>query len=197
MALREVVAAGLPAVVVNPSGILGPVDPGPSRMGSVLLAAARGRMPVSIAGGFDWVDVRDVVAALVAAAERGRPGESYLIGGHDASMTDLLTLAAAAAGRPRPALEIPTWLARAIAPAVTTATGLVHADASPLLTADALHALASRPVIDHTKATAALGHRPRPLADTVADLVAWFAVTGALPGRGVHQREEAGEESFA
>jgi dihydroflavonol-4-reductase len=66
--VRKVINRGLDAVIVNPSGMVGPVDPEPSRMGRAFLAMFKGRMPVSVTGAFDWVDVRDVAAALLAAA---------------------------------------------------------------------------------------------------------------------------------
>ena len=55
---------GLDAVIVNPTGIIGPVDAGPSRVNRLLRLASRGRLPVVLAGGFDWVDVRDVALGL-------------------------------------------------------------------------------------------------------------------------------------
>ena len=85
--LRRVIDAGLDAVIVNPSGVIGPRDEQPLRMGHFFQALARGRLPATVAGGFDWVDVRDVVAALLAAEERGRTGENYLVGGHLLSST--------------------------------------------------------------------------------------------------------------
>src|SRR5262245_38596974 len=62
-AVRRAVQRGLDAVVVNPTAVLGPADEAPSRVGAVLLAMWRGWVPAVPGGGFDWVDVRDVVAA--------------------------------------------------------------------------------------------------------------------------------------
>ena len=70
--MRAVIAQGLDATIVNPTGIIGPVDFGPSRINSIIDQAARGHLPVVVAGGFDWVDVRDVVAGLVSASTCGR-----------------------------------------------------------------------------------------------------------------------------
>src|SRR5690606_13352249 len=60
-AVREFVDAGLDAVIVNPTGIIGPVDYGPSRLGQLLGELASGKLPALLDGGFDFVDVRDVV----------------------------------------------------------------------------------------------------------------------------------------
>jgi dihydroflavonol-4-reductase len=180
--LRRVVDRGLDAVIVNPSGMFGPVDPEPSRMGRMLLAMFKGRMPVSVTGAFDFVDVRDVAAALLAAAEQGRAGENYLVGGHRASVTELGRLAAQVTGRRPPRLVAPLGLVRFAAAAAVRVAGPRRAGRL-LLTPEALHALATDPVVDYSKAVAELGYRPRPLAETVADLHASFIDDGRLRTR--------------
>jgi len=180
--LRRVVDRGLDAVILNPSGMFGPVDPEPSRMGRVLLAMFRGRMPVTVHGAFDWVDVRDVAAALIAATERGRTGENYLIGGHRASVGELAALAAEVSGRRPPRLVAPLAPVRLAAGAAVRLAGPRRAGRL-LLTPESLHALATDPVVDHSKAAAELGYVARPLADTVADLHAAFLAEGRLRPR--------------
>lgn len=171
-ALRAVVADGLSAVIVNPTGIIGPRDPAPSRMGAVLRAAAAGRLPATVQGSFDWVDVRDAVAALMAAEAHGAAGENHLVGGVSASVAELARMAAEAGGSRRPVADLPLWFARLWAPAATAVARHSH---NPLLyTRDSLHALDSRPQVDHRKATEVLGHRPRPLEESVTDLVRSF-----------------------
>ena len=177
--LRRVVEKGLDAVIVNPSGMFGPVDSEPSRMGRVLLAMFKGRMPISVTGAFDWVDVRDVAAALISAAERGRTGENYLIGGHRASVTELGRLAAEVSGRRPPRVALPLGAVRIAAEAAVRIAGPKRAGRL-LLTPESLHALATDPVVDFSKAAAELEYRPRPLAETVADLYASFIDDGRL-----------------
>ena len=180
--LRKVTNRGLDAVIVNPSGMFGPIDPEPSRMGRVLLAMFKGRMPISVTGAFDWVDVRDVAAALQAAAEHGRSGENYLVGGHRASMTELGRLAAQVTGRRPSRLVAPLAPVQFVAEAAVRLAGPRRAGRL-LLTPESLHALATDPVVDYSKAVAELGYRPRPLADTVADLHASFIEDGRLRKR--------------
>ncbi|MBN1963574.1 MAG: SDR family NAD(P)-dependent oxidoreductase, partial [Anaerolineae bacterium] len=67
-AVRDGIAAGLDAVIVNPTGVIGPHDYRPSYFGSVLRDLAQSRLPFLVGGGCDWVDVRDVVAGAQAAA---------------------------------------------------------------------------------------------------------------------------------
>jgi dihydroflavonol-4-reductase len=177
--LRRVVDRGLDAVILNPSGMFGPVDPEPSRMGRVLLAMFKGRMPITVRGAFDWVDVRDVAAALIAAADRARPGENYLVGGHRASVTELGRLAAEVAGRRPPRMAAPLAPVQFAAEAAVRLAGPRRAGRL-LLTPESLHALATDPVVDYSKAIAELGYRPRPLAETVADLHASFVAGGRV-----------------
>lgn len=178
--LRRVMDRGLDAVILNPSGMLGPIDPEPSRMGRVLLAMLKGRLPVTVRGSFDWVDVRDVAAALIAAATRGRTGENYLVGGHGASVAELGRLAAEVSGSRPPRLVVPLRPVRLAAGAAVRLTGTRRAGRL-LLTPESLHALAADPVVDCSKAIAEIGYRPRPLAETVTDLRASFIADGRLP----------------
>jgi dihydroflavonol-4-reductase len=181
-ALRRVVERGLDAVILNPSGMIGPVDPEPSRMGRVFLALFRGRLPIAVHGAFDWVDVRDVATALIAATDRGGTGDNYFIGGHRASLQELGRLAADVTGRRPPRFAVPLAPVKLAARAAVRVAGPRRAGRL-LLTPESLHALETDPVLDCSKAVAELGHRPRPLADTVADLHASFVADGRLPDR--------------
>ena len=178
-AVRTAFEAGLDGVVVFPSGVIGPLDPAPSRVGRMFLDLAHGRLPAITPGGFDWVDVRDVTATLLAAARRGVAGEGYIASGRWASIAELAAIAAAVTGVPAPRWTSPMWLARAGAPLMTLANRLFGRE--PLYTSEALDALESNPTIHHAKAAADLGHSPRPLDATVRDLYAWFGETGRMP----------------
>ena len=174
--IRRTVDQGLDAVVVHPTGVIGPLDEAPSRMGGVLSALWRRRMPALVDGGFDWVDVRDVVGAMRAAARRGRTGESYLIGGHALSVAQLADVARACSTVAVTRRSAPMWTARAIAPLATLVARRV---ANPLLpTREALRALRSFPKVDTAKAARDLGYQARPIDETVADLYAFFQDAG-------------------
>jgi dihydroflavonol-4-reductase len=179
--VRRLVDRGLDAVIVNPTGVVGPRDEAPSRMGAVMLALWRRRMPALVGGGFDWVDVRDVATAMRAAADRGRTGESYLLPGHAAAVPELADLARVCSGLRVVRRTAPLWAAGLCAPAATV---LARRTGSPLMpTREALRALRSYPRVDGSKAARELGHHPRPLSETVADLYEYFVATGRLPGR--------------
>ncbi len=179
-AVREEIKAGLDAVIVNPTGVIGPFDFGPSRMGRFFLALARGRLPSLIDGGFDFVDVRDLVATTIAAASRGRTGENYLVGARYVAVREVAAVAADACGVAAPRIVAPMWLARAGAPFMDGFGRVTGRE--PLYTSESLHALRAGRICSD-RAAAELGHAPRPLADTVRDVYAWFEQAGMLPRR--------------
>ncbi len=172
---REVlagVARGLDAVILCPSGVLGPHDYGPSHASKALLAMSRGKFPATVDGGFDWVDVRDVVRATLNAAVMGRTGERYLVGGNWLSLHDMARVVAKVGGAPAPRVCAPMWAARV---GIKFYAAMHHwVGGEPLLTSEALHALRCYGPVSSEKARRELGHAPRPIDDTVAETVAWL-----------------------
>ncbi|MEO7125733.1 MAG: NAD-dependent epimerase/dehydratase family protein [Nakamurella sp.] len=177
--LQQAINDGLQAVIANPTGVYGPPDASGhlSRMNAMLRNAARGLVPASVAGGFDWVDVRDVVAGLLQVANVGRVGENYLLGGHPLDIHDALRTAARAAGRRGPAVKLPHWLVNTIVPLATSIERRVGSD---VLTSASMSALKWNPVVDHAKAREQLGYQVRPSEQTIRELVAHFVMTGQL-----------------
>ena len=180
--IREILAAvkdGLDAVVVCPTAVLGPHDYQGSRMGLVIRKLANGRLPGTVVGGFDWVDVRDIVDGAMAAEEKGRTGELYLLGGAWTTIAELAKVVEEVSGRRAPLFCSPMWLA-----AVGTPFSVVWAKMTggePLFTMEALHALkhGSRN-ISHDKATRDLGYSARPLAETIRAAVEWQREAGFI-----------------
>ncbi len=179
---REVlqgVASGLDAVILNPTAVIGPYDFAPSHMGRVLIDLKRGALPALVAGGFDWVDARDVCAAAIVAAEKGRRGERYLLSGTYLSVPDLAALVAEVGGARAPRIVLPQWLVQPLAPVAELLGRLSGRE--PGLTRDSMLALRTgNPVVRHDKARAELGYAPRPLRTTVADTLRWFREAGRI-----------------
>ncbi|WP_168708059.1 NAD-dependent epimerase/dehydratase family protein [Actinomyces procaprae] len=161
-------AKGLDAVICLPTGIIGPVDHRGSRVNGLILAAARGYRPPVVAGGFDWVDVRDVAAGIAVALDWGRSGRSYLLGGTRAQLVTLMSLGAILAGRRPLHLAIPLEWARPLAPLGEVVGRRLGTD---VFTPAALGALADNPMVSNRRAREELGFLPRPLAMTVRDLL--------------------------
>ncbi len=180
-AIRHGMERGLDAVIVNPTGVLGPYDRGPTGVGQFFLDLQRRRVPMLIAGGFDCVDVRDVVQGTLAAEARGRRGQNYILGGRWHSVPELARLSKAETGVPVPRFVCPIALARCWAP-FQMAWDRFRAR-PPLYTPDALHHIArSNRRVSSAKAEAELGFAARPVRDSVRDAVRWFEDNGGLSG---------------
>lgn len=178
--LRKVIDAGLDAVICNPTGVYGPVDYGPSRINGMLRDAARGRVPAVIGGGFDLVDVRDVAHGLIAASERGRTGENYLLNGEMITILDACRQAATLGGRRSPRFAIPL---RFITPILPIAEPISKRFGSDMVSRAAMGSLLAAPMVNGTKARSELGYTPRPAGDTIRDVVEFFRASGKLDTR--------------
>lgn len=177
--VREAIANdGLDAVIVHPSGVLGPYDYRPSRMGQVLLKLYRRHLPALLRGGYDWVDARDVASSMITAAERGRTNESYLLTGHYLSLHDLADAMHSVTGVKPPALYTPPWLAGLGAPVMDLVGRFIPGE--PLYTSESLIPLQLQHAFDRSKAAKELDHRPRPIRDTLRDIYAWHLAEGTI-----------------
>jgi dihydroflavonol-4-reductase len=174
--VREEVAKGLDAVILNPTGIIGPYDYKPSFLGQVLASLARGELPALVQGGCDWVDVRDVVAAALQAEKNAPSGARYILSGSWLSVCDLAAAVGQISGVRPPWFTCPMNLARASAPLITAWARL--SGQRPLFTSVSLCALRSNPRINHQRAANELGYTPRPLQKTLVDTLQWFAEAG-------------------
>ena len=174
--VRRAVEQGLDAVIINPTAIIGPYDFRPSNLGLALLALGHGRLPALVTGGFDWVDVRDVVEGAIRAEERAPTGARYLLSGHWASLRELAHLVEDITGARAPRMVFPMWMARIGLPFGACFTRLDGEH--PVYTRVSLGALRSNRQISHQRATCDLGYRPRPLRETLEDTFHWFMETG-------------------
>jgi dihydroflavonol-4-reductase len=174
----EAAGQGLETVIMSPTAIIGPYDCKPSHLGKSLLDLYHHRMPALVRGGFNWVDVRDVVEASLSASDRGRNAERYIVSGTWLSLPDLAVLVEAITGRKAPPLNLPLWLARGVAAFTGKLPGL--SARFPAFTPDALLAVAKHRQVSCEKARKELNYRPRPLEDTVRETFRWFRDRGVL-----------------
>ena len=179
--VREAAAEGLDTVIVCPTGVIGPYDFHGSMMGTVIHAAAQQRPALYVDGAYDFVDVRDVAGGLIAASEKGRPGESYILSGHRISVRYLLETVREITGGHFFQMKIPFDLARFAAVFTPLYYELSHA--TPRFTSYSLAVLRSNANISHAKATRELGYRPRSIYQSIADTVHWF-LSGGLQSMG-------------
>jgi dihydroflavonol-4-reductase len=175
----EAVKKGLDAVIVNPTGVIGPLDFKPSLMGEVILRLIRGKLPGLVRGGFNWVDVRDVAAGALLAERKGRKGERYILGGSWESVLGLSRLVGELTGKKTMQRTIPLALAYLGLPFMAVAAGV--SGRRRLYTDDSLRTLSQYRNVLSRKAEQELGYTHRSLKETLRDTIAWFAENGYCP----------------
>lgn len=167
------VKQGLDTLIVSPTAIFGPHDYKPSLLGRGLIALYHGSLPALVPGGFNWVDVRDVVTGAIRLGEMGKTGERYLLAGTWASLRQLAALVEAISGNPQPRVIAPLWLARIGLPFIKAYASLNGTRA--LYTSESLAALAgANRNISSEKATQLFGYQTRPLHESLQDTFQWF-----------------------
>ncbi len=184
--VKKAAHAGLEAVIACPTGVIGPYDFRDSMMGSVIRDAAEQKPSLYVDGAYDFVDVRDVANGLIAASEKGKRGESYILSGQRITVRYLLETVREITGRHFFQMKVPFNLAKFAA----RFTPLYYhlAKSTPRFTPYSLEVLQSNSHISHAKATRELGYRPRPLTESIADAVQWFLETRHLQLRNAKAR---------
>jgi nucleoside-diphosphate-sugar epimerase len=155
------IARGAPVIIVQPGGVYGPGDT--SDLGSLMERVRRGRLPFRFfpETGFNFLHIDDAVTGILLAHDRGRVGESYVLGGQLATMDDLISTVARASGRRPPRMTMPPWLVKAgipVGPLVGKALGTGPNLAEMIRSADGVTYWAT-----DEKARRELGYAPRDL----------------------------------
>ena len=176
--IQEAISRGLNAVIVTPTGIIGPYDFQPSHFGSTILAIARRKLKILVDAGLDWVDARDVSKGMVDAAEKADPGEKFLLSGHRASLKEIAGDIAEYMGQAPAGIILPLRVAELCAPFVSAFDRI--RGSRQLFTPISLNELNSGYKISHIKAAQSFGYRPRPLKETIIDTLDWFCANGYL-----------------
>jgi dihydroflavonol-4-reductase len=167
----------LDCVIVNPTYMFGPRDARPSSGGMIIKIAKR-KVPGWTEGYNNFVDVRDVARGMLAAWQKGRRGERYILGGHDMTYRECFERIAKVAGVAPPRFRIPIPIARLV--------GRVG---------DLIEARGKEPIVNSTqiryaytdkfrfasqKASKELGYAYGPLEPAIADALGWFRAHGKL-----------------
>jgi dihydroflavonol-4-reductase len=168
---RQAAADGLPVVILLPTAVFGPGDIKPTT-GEIVLVVARGFLPVYFPAAINIVDGRDVALAHIAAVQKGRVGERYIIGGHNVTLRDALVAVAEAAGVAPPRIRLP----RALIDALVRTAAMVPGVEVP----DNVRMLRFWQPLSTLKAERELGLEARPYEQTVHDTLAWFQAHGYL-----------------
>lgn len=175
--VQAAVAQGMDIVIVNPSYVIGPGDVY-RQTNSMVVQVARGRLPGAVEGGLNAVGLRDVITGHLAALERGRSGERYILGGQNLTHALLLQKIAGVVGVHFPKVVYPAWLLRLL----STPVRWIEAFANLPVSADLLHQAGYYFYYDTHRATAALGLQPpRPIEESIRLACEWFTANGAIP----------------
>lgn len=159
--------------IIYPTAVLGPNDFKLSLFGQVITRLAHGKLPALVAGGFDWVDARDVAWGALEAAEKGTDGDRFMLSGHYLSMQRVAAVIAALGGVPAPKMTCPVWLAGMFAPLLSGWARLTGE--TPLYTRDSLAALKANKVMSHARASRLLNYQPRPFRESIADALHFYS----------------------
>jgi dihydroflavonol-4-reductase len=176
--VREAARKGLAAVIVNPTACFGPYDSKPTSGTQVLMIAKR-LMPGYVEGPTNAIDVRDVAAGMIGAAERGRIGERYILGGWNTTQQALNRLIAKTAGVPPPFLPVPFPLARHGSKVGDWLFRNLLRRPAPL-PGFFMEVLAHMQQYDCSKAITELGLPQSPVEQALRDEIDWFRTNGYL-----------------
>jgi len=163
---------GLEAVIVCPTGVIGPFDFRVSEMGRLILDFINRRLKASVKGAYDFVDVRDVAHGIVLAGQIGRNGETYILSGERITISCMMLILESITGIKAPSIEFPAWLARSIGVLATPYYRI--SKHKPLFTAYSIDVLKSNSQVSSAKAKTELGFTARSARESIVDTVNWF-----------------------
>ena len=186
MVLDAVNVMGLKACVVHPSGILGPNDHAIGETTNTLLQIIKGEMPMGMQGSFNLCDVRDLAAGTIAAVDKGRIGECYILANKTVTLKDMCDMLHAECNAKKIKFYLPLDLADKIAAGLekqAEKTGKM-----PMMTTFSVYNLARNNEFDCTKAKTELGYTTRSYEETIHDEVQWMIAEGLIDGNGVTEK---------
>lgn len=173
-------AKGLPVVIVNPSTPIGERDIKPTPTGKLIVDFLNRKLPAYVDTGLNLVDVRDVAAGHLAAAEKGRAGERYILGNRDMTLKEILDTLALLTGLPAPTVRLPHWIPLSVAAVSTAWAGLTGK--APEISLESVRMSTHRMFFDPGKAVRELGLPRTSVEEPLARAVAWFREKGYVHG---------------
>jgi dihydroflavonol-4-reductase len=153
-----------------------PSDSAQTAPGKLVLDYLKRKMPGVVDGGSSIVDVRDVAAATITAADRGKSGERYIVGGSYFDFAAILATLERVTGVPAPTRKIPYALSLVVGAAAQTWARLTGGKA--LVTLAGVRTIHGKNEVNSAKAVRELAANFRPFEETVRDEVEWFRTHG-------------------
>lgn len=178
MVLDAVRVMGLKACIVHPSGILGPLDHAVGETTSTLIRIIKGEMPIGMAGSFNLCDVRDLAAGCIAAVEKGRVGECYILANEEVTLRQMCDMLHEECGCKKIKFYLPLSLADRIARMLEKKAA--KSGKKPMMTTFSVYNLARNNTFDYSKAQKELGYTTRSYTETIHDEVEWLRQEGLI-----------------
>jgi len=175
---RALAEKGAPIVIVNPSAPVGPRDVKPTPTGKVIVDFLNRALPAYLDTGLNWVHVRDVAEGHILAAEKGRPGERYILGhaGGNWTMKDALEVLAGLSGIPAPRWRVPYWVAWTAAQFDESISGFTGKP--PKAPLAGVRMARYKMFFNPAEAIRELGLPQTPPRQALADAIEWFRQNG-------------------
>jgi dihydroflavonol-4-reductase len=171
---------GVPAVIVNPTTPVGPGDWRPTPTGTLILDFLRRRMPAYVQTGLNVVPVEDVARGHLLAADRGRIGERYLLGGRNMTLKEVLDALSTISGLPAPRVRLP-WSA-AMALGYVEWIGAAPRGREPRIPLEGVRMARHMMWVNSTKAERELGFQVGSVEAALQRAVEWYSENGYLSG---------------
>lgn len=181
--VKEKIKEGLNAIIVHPSGIIGPYDYGHGHLTMMIEDYLNGSLTSRVKGGYDFVDVGDVAQGIIAAMLKGVTGESYILSGHYVDLNTLFKVLKKISGKRLTINVLPTWFALLSAPLAELYYRLRKRP--PIYSKYSLYTLQSNALFSHEKATKTFGYHTRPFEDTIKATVKWLVGVGKIRNKKV------------
>lgn len=182
MATKEVLNAvknrGLNACVVHPSGILGPNDYAVGETTGTIIQIINGEMPVGMQGSFNLCDVRDLADGCIAAADKGRKGECYILANEEVTLKEMCTMLNKDLGCKSIRVYIPLSVAKFLAKIMEKQAA--KKGTKPMMTTFSVYNLERNNSFDYSKARTELGYKTRSYEETLHDEAVWLKQEGKI-----------------
>jgi len=169
---------GLPVVVVNPTTPVGPGDWKPTPTGKIIVDFLNGRMPGYVETGLNFVPVEDCAQGHLLAAERGRTGERYILGGRNLTLKQMLDILSSISGRRSPRWKFPYVLAYAAGCVDWGFSRLLGRE--PQIPLEGVRMARHKMFVDSSKAERELAFAPGPVEAALDRAAAWYESNGYI-----------------
>jgi dihydroflavonol-4-reductase len=185
-------ASGLPVVLVHPTFPVGEGDSAPTPTGRTILEFLNGRIPAYVDTALNVAHVDDVGRGHVLAAERGAPGRSYILGGENMSLQQMLTTLGEISGLPAPRVRLTPGMVLPIVRTTEWFQGrLLRRE--PTLPSEPVRMATTRMEYDDSRAREELGYTSKPARDAMARAVRWYVDNGFVKESQARRIRDAGK----